>query len=231
MIDINEEVKKNRERVNIILGEDALEEIEYCVPKLKQKKFKPKMLKAALATLALAGVTSGSYIAGHNIGENEGMKTESVVSDLDEDNINYTMESAPDIVIIKYLNYATNKDNLVKPDCEEALRSYSNFESDSQTRPLKKEESQDYKNFRNTAQRVSQKVPFGPFKYSIAVDENGKKIVDNTSNILVDNQNCLVFMPTKEKVDTNNLPEGSFVDGDTLYVPFMDESSIYNKSK
>ena len=27
MIDVNEEVKKNRERVNIILGEDTLEEI------------------------------------------------------------------------------------------------------------------------------------------------------------------------------------------------------------
>lgn len=231
MIDVNEELRKNHERVDIISGNDNLEEITYDdVRNLKPKKFNSKVLKGIIISSALVLTAGASAYVGNKIDFNKGKETTNVVSNLDEEDVVYNIDTAPDIVVIKYLNYVIGKNDTLKPDCEEALDLYSSFESDTQSRPTSKEDNENYKKFRNKAKIISGREPFGEFRYSIAVDENDNIIKDNKQPILIDNQNCMVYMPAKESIDTNNLPEGSFVQGDTLYIPYNNESSIY-KSK
>ena len=232
MIDESEYLKRNHERVDIISGKDNLDEITYeVVNKLKKRKFNNKLLKGIIITVALTATLSAGVYVGSRVGYNKGYEAASEVSDLSKDNNTYDINTAPDIVVLKYLDYAVGKDSSVKELYEDALRNYSTYESQTQTMIIKKENSEFYLKFRKEAKDISNIVPFGPFKYSIALDMDGKYIQDNTANIIIDNQNTLVYMPTNTKVDSNNLPEGSFVKNGILYVPYNDTVSIYNKGK
>lgn len=229
MINIKEELKKNHERVDIISGKDNLDEITYeVVGNLKQKKFNNKVVGFIIAAALIGTVSYGAY-TGYKGGYNQGYEAASNVSDLNQNNETYTIDTAPDIVVLKYLNYAYQKDSTIKILYEEANLNYSKFESESNERIIKKEDSNYYTIFRKNAKKISEIVPFGSFKYSLAKDENGEIIEDNTSSILIDNANCEVYMPLKEKIDTNNLPNDSFIKDGVLYVNYDNKSSVYRK--
>ena len=206
------------------------------IRQLKKKSFENTVLAIVISTALgagagiYAGVNSG-YKRGYNDGYESGAIDESQVSNLKEEDKNYTIDTAPDIVILKYLDYAVDVNPDITSDYNETNEYYEAYKKQVVEELKNKENSDNYIKFREGSKNIAKTISFDRFEYSIAFDEEGNMIKDNTSSYYIDNENCSVYIPTYKKVDSNDLNDGEFIKDGILYVDIDNPSSLYYKGR
>lgn len=200
------------------------------IRELKKKHFEKTILAIVIAaTLSSSvGMYAGS-VSGKKVGYDEGYKDALQSTTFEENDINYTIDNAPDIVILKYLDYAVEVDPNLYDDYREINGLFEAYKDEVEKELKNKQNSSSYAKFREKSKNISSDISFEKFKYSIALDQEGNVIKDNTSNYYIDNENCEVYFPAYEKIDSNDLKDGEFIKDGKLYVKLDNEASLYNK--
>ena len=200
----------------------------------KVGNFKKKNFNNVILAITITSMLGGGFIGekyGFRKGYESGAIEESQVSDLDKENIVYTIDNAPDIVILKYLEYAVDVNPNLKGESDKIHGYYEEYKKQVTEELKNKENSQAYKDFREKSKNLSSTISFDKFRYAYAFDEEGNMINDNKSSLYIDNENCRVYMPTFEKVDSNDLNNGEFIKNGVLYVDINNPSSLYYKGR
>ena len=200
----------------------------------KIRNFKKKNFKTiALTTTVVTAMSVLSFASGFCTGEAKGYKDGKTQTTTQEtsysDEKNYTVETAPDIVVLKYLEYVKENNPEYSDKCNQIHGFYDSYVEDMNNYLIKKENDSHYNEFRKGYMDVVHDIDFGVFYYSIAIDKNGNIIEDNTKDISIDNEEAKVYLPIKGMINTEDIKDDSFIQDGTLYESYKSNSNSYHK--
>lgn len=229
-----------KEIIDAYTKDDPFPQVEYTsaeenikIRKIKNKKF----LNTLLSVTTVAAMSTLSFVSGFFTGEAKGYKDvktetssdEMSFSTLDSDNKNYTEETAPDVVVLKYLEYVKETNPEYSDKCNQVHNLYYSYVDDMNNSIIKKENDSHYNDFRIGFMDVVHDIDFGVFGYSIAIDKNGNVIEDNTKDISIDNEEATVYLPIKGMINTEDIKDDSFIQDGVLYMSYKNNSNSYHR--